>query len=195
MGQQGDGCGTEDRIDVAAAGLVEGPGGGRGQARGPQPEWSDRSDVDPRRINTAGAVRACTTEGEVMAKFKIGDRIYSDKIHVGRRLYGVVSYTVGKNTVSAAWDHGGGWIGDETWFELAEPATPTEHPALTLAKAEVVRLMSQEVFETLGGYSHGRLGAMQEVLSAFGLRYSPKPVVPQPVEYEFVSIEPLRQES
>jgi len=134
-----------------------------------------------------------------MAKFKVGDRVRcvsneSDGKTGQRYLVGDCGTVLDESDVPDIWwDNGQRCPADED--ELVYEHTPTEHPALTLAKAEVVRLMSQEVFETLGGYSHGRLGAMQEVLSAFGLRYSPKPVVPQPVEYEFVSIEPLRQES
>jgi len=129
-----------------------------------------------------------------MAKFKKGDRVECIGSYRGGGTY--APYNVGDVLIlTEDCDEAPDAVhldGRETCILARDmkSATPTEHPALTLAKAEVVRLMSQEVFETLGGYSHGRLGAMQEVLSAFGLRYSPKPVVPQPVEYEFVSIEP-----
>lgn len=71
-----------------------------------------------------------------------------------------------------------------------EPATPTEHPALTLAKSEVVRLHS-------GRWDHspveqGQIRAYRKILRAFGLEYRAKPVVPQPVEYEFVTLDDTR---
>jgi len=68
--------------------------------------------------------------------------------------------------------------------EELELAPPTEHPALNLAKAEVVRLNS-----SYGAMNAGRCTAFHEVLRAFGLEYHAKPVVPQPVEYEFVPVQ------
>jgi len=125
-----------------------------------------------------------------MAKFKVGDRVRvvsrGEKIihwlDVGTE---TVVMMVDENDQTVKVKNANQWISESD----LEPATPTEHPALTLAKAEVVRLTGI-AYASRSLTEDDRLEAFQEILAAFGLEYRAKPVVPQPVEYEFVSIEP-----
>ena len=76
------------------------------------------------------------------------------------------------------------WLFKKYDIELVKAVEPAEHPALTLAKAEVSRL-------TAMGYpgrdvaDDGKLEAFEQILAAFGLVYRQKPVV---VEFEFVAV-------
>lgn len=66
-----------------------------------------------------------------------------------------------------------------------EPA-PAEHPALTLAKAEIQKLPFSRLHRT--NDQEDMFFFLQDILAAFGVTYRQKPVVPAPVEYEFVEI-------
>jgi len=127
-----------------------------------------------------------------MAKFKVGDRVRW--VTNFRRNDGSIR-TVCEIDGSNIWYHTtdtnlapGKYRADEDDLEL------DEHPALTLAKAEVVRLDSMPL-DDMGFLGQGMLYAYKKILKSFGLEYRAKPVVPQPVEYDFFPIEPLRQES
>ena len=123
-----------------------------------------------------------------MAKFKVGDRVrWVTNFRRNDGSIRTVCEIDGSNIWYETTDTNlapGKYRADEDDLEL------DEHPALTLAKDEVVRLKALEVKGLLGSHGIGELAAYRDILRAFGLRYAPKPVVPQPVEYEFVSIEP-----
>lgn len=137
-----------------------------------------------------------------MSKFKKGDRVRADGNYLGTfigigsngsplirrddRMGWHTNETVARDALLIGAEPGDGYWWVTGRIELVEPATPTEHPALTLAKAEVVRIRAQNGISWSEGV---RLNAFLEVLRAFGLEYRAKPVVPQPVEYEFVPVQ------
>jgi hypothetical protein len=134
-----------------------------------------------------------------MAKFKVGDRVkilsggYSAPTKCSDGDTAIIVYLndrVGEDVYGLQGKDSGGagqtyyWSFLEEELELVEPA---EHPALTLAKAEVVRLLD------LGNAGRtccedDALHVLTNILAAFGLEYRQKPAVPQPVEYEFAEI-------
>jgi len=123
-----------------------------------------------------------------MAKFKVGDRVRVIRDGLGHGFE--EGYEGVLEEVRETYNEGQRLKMDGMWVSGdVETATPTEHPALTLAKAEVVRLMNIGPGNLSdGAYQH--LCFMERLLLEWGLRYQAKPVVPQPVEYDFFPIEP-----
>jgi len=123
-----------------------------------------------------------------MSKFQKGDRVrcVSNDSERGQARYMPGDFGTIQDDFSphgVIWDNGQECCALD---EEIEPATPTEHPALTLAKAEVVRLTVEPHRTTSQA---GMLSAFERILYAFGLEYRAKPVVPQPVEYEFLPVQ------
>lgn len=124
-----------------------------------------------------------------VSKFKVGDRVLyrlmdDDLTRI------VTGYEDGDVRYDSRLDGHlvGNFRAGESDLDLIELVTPTEHPALTLAKAEVAQLVAVKDRNDLSEYGQHSLRIHLEYLRAFGLEYRAKPVVPQPVEYEFVPV-------
>jgi len=127
-----------------------------------------------------------------MTKFKVGDRVKcvsnlsegrnNPRYNVGST--GTVVLVITETCFDVNWDHNSDIVAayaSELVFHEVEP----EHPALTQAKREFLRLKALPVQNDA---VYGATTAYLAILHAFGMTYREKPPVPQPKEYEIVSI-------